>query len=69
MPHLFGRASALAVVAGLSVAGAAAAQEASSVDEVIVTGTRVSGLKAADSPAPIQVLGAQALARVGSPGL
>ena len=46
-----------------------AAEETSTVNEVIVTGTRVSGLHALDSPAPIQVLGAPALARTGSPGL
>ena len=38
-------------------------------ETIIVTGTRVAGLRAVDSPAPIQVLGAPALARVGSPGL
>ena len=70
MRHLVGRAAGLAVLICLpAMAGAAAAEEASTVSEVIVTGTRVAGLRAVDSPAPIQVLGAPALARVGSPGL
>jgi iron complex outermembrane receptor protein len=42
----------------------------SSLDEVIVTGTRQIGLKAADSPAPIQILSAEALANAsGNPDL
>ena len=70
MRHLVGRAAGLAVLICLpALAGAAAAEDASAVSEVIVTGTRVAGLRAVDSPAPIQVLGAPALARVGSPGL
>ena len=37
-------------------------------DEVIVTGTRVTGIKAADSPAPIQVISPEALkAAAGNP--
>jgi iron complex outermembrane receptor protein len=36
---------------------------------IIVTGTRVSGIKAVDSPTPIQVLGADALKRVGQTDL
>ena len=70
MRQLFGRAAGLAILAAVSAAASgAAAEDASSVDEVIVTGTRVAGLKAVDSPAPIQVLGAPALARIGSAGL
>ena len=70
MRQLFARAAGLAVLAAVSAAaGAAAAEDASTVGEVIVTGTRTAGLKAVDSPAPIQVLGAPALARIGSPGL
>lgn len=34
---------------------------------IIVTGTRLTGMKAADSPAPIQLLGADAIQRTGSP--
>ena len=36
---------------------------------IIVTGTRTTGMKAADSPAPIQILGRDALQRTGSPDL
>lgn len=36
---------------------------------IIVTGTRLTGLKAADSAAPIQVLDAATLSRVGQPNL
>ncbi|MEJ0007710.1 MAG: TonB-dependent receptor plug domain-containing protein [Steroidobacteraceae bacterium] len=36
------------------------------LSEVIVTGTRVSGLKASDSPAPVQVVDSAQLARVPS---
>src|SRR5690606_17042580 len=48
------------------------APQASGMDDgaaIIVTGTRTTGMKAADSPAPIQILGADALARTGSPDL
>jgi iron complex outermembrane receptor protein len=48
---------------------AAAATGTSNIDELIVTGTRATGMKAADSPAPIQVLGATALKQVGPPDL
>jgi iron complex outermembrane receptor protein len=37
--------------------------------EVIVTGTRLTGLKAADSAAPVQIVDADALARTGQPDL
>ena len=60
--------ASLAVLTAL-MATSAAAEDANSLDEVIVTGTRVSGLKAADSPAPVQVLGSDALKRVGQPDL
>ncbi|PZU60656.1 MAG: TonB-dependent receptor [Sphingobium sp.] len=36
---------------------------------IIVTGTRTTGLTAADSPAPIQVLSSETLQRTGSPDL
>jgi iron complex outermembrane receptor protein len=52
-----------------SAAFAEAADAESSVSEVIVTGTRTIGLKAADSPAPVQVLGESALKRVGQADL
>jgi iron complex outermembrane receptor protein len=41
-----------------------------SLDEVIVTGSRTTGLKAADSPAPIQLFSAESLEKAaGSPDL
>jgi iron complex outermembrane receptor protein len=50
--------------------GAAAASPQSTSDsDIIVTGTRTTGLKAADSPAPIQLLGNDQLKRVGQPDL
>ncbi|WP_404714188.1 TonB-dependent receptor plug domain-containing protein [Sphingomonas sp. MMS24-J13] len=47
----------------------AAADPAEAGSEIIVTGTRVSGFKASDSAAPIQVLGNDALKRVGQTDL
>jgi iron complex outermembrane receptor protein len=52
--------------------GAAAvtvAADANELDQVIVTGTRVTGLRAVDSPAPIQVLDSSALQRVAQSDL
>ncbi len=62
--------SSLALSAAL-FAGVAQAADTSdgTVAEVIVTGTRVSGIKAADSAAPIEMVGAEALKRSGSPDL
>jgi iron complex outermembrane receptor protein len=37
--------------------------------EIIVTGTRATGMQAADSAAPIQLIGAEALGKVGQPNL
>jgi iron complex outermembrane recepter protein len=39
------------------------------VDTIIVTGTRISGMKAEDSPAPVLILGDKALTSVGEPNL
>jgi iron complex outermembrane receptor protein len=51
-------------------AGGPDSGDLSSVNEVIVTGTRVTGIKAVDSAAPIQVIASQALERVsGKPDL
>src|SRR5258706_13816007 len=47
-------------------AGVAATEK---IDTVIVTGTRQTGLKAVDSPSPIQVLDIGALERTGQPDL
>ena len=49
--------------------GAPQAAAEDSGDAIIVTGTRITGMKAADSPAPIQILGADTLQRTGSPDL
>src|ERR1700730_4403107 len=53
-----------------NAAASEAAAEAGGLEEVIVTGTRQSGQTAAESPAPIQILSAEALkAASGSPDL
>ncbi|UTP40873.1 TonB-dependent receptor [Phenylobacterium sp. LH3H17] len=66
MKSVFAGVSALALACGM--AGAAVAQTtdeaADELDVLIVTGTRMTGLRAVDSPAPIQVLDETALARV-----
>jgi iron complex outermembrane receptor protein len=56
---------------GLTIAAipAAYAQVQAADESVIVTGTRVSGMTAADSAAPITVIGADALSHVGQPNL
>ncbi|KAK0359435.1 hypothetical protein LTR94_031335, partial [Friedmanniomyces endolithicus] len=43
------------------------AASAGDADTIIVTGTRKTGLRAADSPAPIEVIDAGALQRSGKP--
>lgn len=67
------RAAEPADAAGADAAGAGAAAEAAEVtqgSEIIITGTRQRGVTAADSPAPIQVVSAQALETVaGKPDL
>jgi iron complex outermembrane receptor protein len=45
------------------------AQEEPEQSPIIVTGTRTTGLRAIDSPAPVQVLDAATLDRAGSPSL
>ncbi|MGZ8364093.1 MAG: TonB-dependent receptor plug domain-containing protein, partial [Caulobacteraceae bacterium] len=71
MKRLFAGVSAL--VLGVAMAGvvqaAEADAEAAELDAVIVTGTRTTGLRAVDSPAPITVLDSTALARVGQTDL
>ena len=72
-------AAADAVQAEATVASAAAAAAAAvqadgpavvqADDEVIVTGTRATGLRAVDSPTPIQIVGADALKTVGQTDL
>jgi iron complex outermembrane receptor protein len=58
--------SASAAMAQTAPADATAEAEGATI---IVTGTRTTGLKAADSPAPIQVLGSDILKRTGQPDL
>lgn len=70
-------AAAVALAIATSAAHAAqttaateSAGEASELQEVIVTGTRQGGLEAAESPAPVQILSAEALqAAAGNPDL
>ena len=50
-----------------SRAAEAATDTDTALNEVIVTGSRVSGIRASDSPAPIQIVSAQALANSGAP--
>ena len=47
----------------------AAGADANNDTEVVVTGTRRTGMEAVDSPAPIQVLDSNTLKRVGQPDL
>ncbi|RVU07857.1 TonB-dependent receptor [Novosphingobium umbonatum] len=70
------RATTIALLASTilaaNVAHAADAPAAAAGDEgtaIIVTGTRTVGMKAVDSPAPIQVLGSDLLKRTGQPDL
>ena len=74
MNKFFGGASLLAILTAAGTGtGTVRAQTdtsgASSVSEVIVTGTREVGITAADSAAPIQMVGVQTLHRTGSPDL
>ena len=50
-------------------AAADAPSAASSNDEIIVTGTRAIGITAAESAAPIKLVGAESIAHVGQPNL
>ena len=52
-----------------AAAAVTVAADANELDQVIVTGTRVTGLRAVDSPAPIQVVDSSALQRVGQSDL
>jgi iron complex outermembrane receptor protein len=66
----FAGASLLALAAcAPALAQTTPAADATDQSTIIVTGTRTTGLKAADSPAPIQLLGADTLQRVGQPNL
>lgn len=56
----------LAILLGLS-ASALAQEEAKVLDQVVVTGTRVAGRSATDTPAPVDVIDREHLERSGSP--
>jgi iron complex outermembrane receptor protein len=47
----------------------AAAEESATAEEIVVTGTRTGGRIVADSATPIQLLGSEAIAKVGQPNL
>jgi iron complex outermembrane receptor protein len=64
----FATVSTLALIAACAAPALALAQN-SDVEAVIVTGTRTTGLRAVDSPAPIQVLGADVIKKTGQPDL
>lgn len=66
---LAGVSLASMIAAGAASAQTMAAAEASELDVLIVTGTRTTGLRAVDSPAPIQVLDETALQRVAQTDL
>ena len=66
----FAGASTLVLAAALIGGAAQAADDSTAqVAEVIVTGTRVTGIKAADSAAPIEMVSSEALKRSGTPDL
>ncbi len=58
-----------AALAALASTQPASAQDAAAESPIIVTGTRTTGLRAIDSPAPVQVLDAATLERAGPPNL
>lgn len=70
-------AIALAITVAGCLAGTVQAQQAAppgddaaiTLDNVIVTGTRRAGMQASDSPAPVQVVTAEALRESGAPDL
>jgi iron complex outermembrane receptor protein len=63
--------TSLAVFAAIAAPALAqeVAQAGSDTEAVIVTGTRVTGMTAADSAAPVTVIGADALSHVAQPNL
>ncbi|HSS15116.1 MAG TPA: hypothetical protein VLL04_14550, partial [Rhizomicrobium sp.] len=61
--------SASFFVLAASIAPVMAQEAAQTQEAVIVTGTRVTGMVAADSAAPVTVLGSDALTHVGQPNL
>ena len=77
MKYLLASSSLLALMtcAGVSHAADAAADTTATtagqatLEEVVVTGTRETGIKAEDSAAPIQVVGSRQLLRTGATDL
>lgn len=61
--------ASLTVLAAIAVPALAQEVAQTDTEAVIVTGTRVSGMTAADSAAPVTVLGSDALTHVGQPNL
>lgn len=67
MRALFTGTSVVALLSSFALSGAAqAATDGTDVQAVIVTGTRTTGMKAADSAAPIELVGKEALTHTGS---
>jgi iron complex outermembrane receptor protein len=61
--------TSLTVLAATAASVSAQQVAQSDTESVIVTGTRVTGMTAADSAAPITVIGSDALSHVGQPNL
>ncbi|HTC84769.1 MAG TPA: TonB-dependent receptor, partial [Rhizomicrobium sp.] len=61
--------TSMAALVVLAVPALAQEVAQANTEAVIVTGTRVTGMTAADSAAPITVIGSDALSRVGQPNL
>jgi iron complex outermembrane receptor protein len=66
---LTGTILSLAVSQVLADAAADASGEKSRVEEIVVTGSRVSGLSATESSSPVQILGGPELVSAGKPDL
>jgi iron complex outermembrane receptor protein len=62
-------AFALSTHAADQSGGATVSDASDSLSEIIVTGTRLTGIRAADSAAPIQIFNADALKSTGAPDL
>ena len=70
-PALLAGISALSVTLGYSITAYAAdaadkAPDQTEIDTIIVTGTRQTGLRVIDSPAPVQVVDTSTLERTGA---
>ena len=63
--YLLSASVTVLAVSAVAMPAVAADTTPTSVEAVIVTGTRTTGLKASDSSAPIQVLDSGSLKRVG----